>query len=196
MSLELLNLQFDSTLYTEVILRILSSASRNQQGASTRVMTHTMLTQPSDIHEAVNSGVMANGAVDPPAITIGSIGDGQSVSAPLSGGKGCALMADLDLAIPHLGGPIDTEMTSATAGASLDQASLSLSRGVPRVPTTSLVGIGVDGENQTAAGEPTGGKGPLTVSTEVEVDTSYKQKGLETSQAQKRLPLLDIPLNA
>ena len=140
------------------------------------------------MQEAVNSCEKASGVVDPPAIDTGSVRVSQSVAVPPPGGKGCALMADLDLAIPHLGGPIDTEMTSATAGASLDQASLSLSRGVPRVPTTSLVGIGVDGENQTAAGEPTGGKGPLTVSTEMKVDMLDEKKGLETSLTRRGFP--------
>jgi hypothetical protein len=51
-----------------------------------------------------------------------------------------------------------------------------------------LVGIGVDTGDQTAAGEPAGGKGPLMASTEMEVDTSDKNKGLETSPAQKRPP--------
>jgi hypothetical protein len=152
---------FDGTLSTEVIPRILSGASGNQQGASTGAMTDTLLIQPSNICEAVNSGVMATGAVDSPAISTGSVGNGQSVSAPPSGGKGCTPMADLDLAIPRGGGPMDIEMTSATARASPNQAPLSLSGGVHRVPTTPLVGIGVDSEDQTAAGEPTGGKGPL-----------------------------------
>jgi hypothetical protein len=97
-------------------------------------------------------------------------------------------MADLGLTIPHRGGPADIEMTSATDGASLDQVLLSLSGGVHWVPTTSLVGISVEGEDQTAAGEPTGGKGPLTVLTGIEVDTPDTQKGQETSLAQKRLP--------
>jgi hypothetical protein len=136
----------------------------------------------------VNSGEKATGDIDSPAITTGSVGDGQSVAAPPSRGKGCAPMADLVLTIPHRGGLTDIEMTSDTAGASLNQVPLSLSGCVHKVPTTSLVGISVDGEDQTVAGEPTGGKGPLTVSTEMEVNILGKQKGLETSPAQKRLP--------
>jgi hypothetical protein len=58
-------------------------------------------------------------------------------------------------------------MTGATAGSSHNQISLSLSGGVHRVPTTSSVGVSVDGADQTAAGEPSGGKGPLMVSTEM-----------------------------
>jgi hypothetical protein len=131
----------------------------------------------------VISGEKASGAVDPPTIATGSIGNSQSVAAPPSGGKGCAPMADLVLTIAQRGGPTDIEMTSATIGASLNQVPLSLSGGVHRVPTTSLVGIGVDSEDQTAAGEPTGGKEPLMVLTGMEVDMSHMQKGLETSLA-------------
>ncbi len=186
--LKLLDLPFDGILSTEVVLSILSSASRNQQGASTGAMTDTMCTQLSYIREAVSSGEKKTGAIDPPAIATGSIGDSQSVAAPPSGGKGCAPMADLGLTIPHMGDLMDIEMTSATAGASPNQVPLSLSGGVHKVPTTSLVGISMDSEDQTAAGEPSGGKGPLTVSTEIEVHMWDKQKGLETSPAQKRLP--------
>ncbi len=188
MSLKLLDLPFDGRVSTEVVPRILSGTSRNQQGAITGATTDTGLTQLSNIQEAVNSGEKASGAFDPPAIATGSIGDSQSVAALPSGGKGCAPMADLGLTISQRLGPTDIEMTSATAGASLDQVPLSLSGGVHRVPITSLVGISVDGEDQTVAGEPTGGKRPLTVSTRMEVNTLDKQKGLETSLVQKRLP--------
>ncbi len=40
--LKLLDLLFDGTLSTEVVLRILSDASGNQQGASTRATTDTI----------------------------------------------------------------------------------------------------------------------------------------------------------
>ncbi len=188
MSFELLNLPFDGTVSTEVIPRILSSASRNQQGLITGATMDIVLTQPSSICEALNSGEKASGTVDPPAIATGSIGFSQPVAALPSGGKSCALMTDFGLTIPQRGGLMDVEMTSATVGASLNQAPLNLSGGIHRVPTTSLVGIGVDGEDQTAAGEPTGGKGPLTGSTGMEVDTLDDQKGLETYPEQKRLP--------
>jgi hypothetical protein len=137
------------------------------------------------MQEAVNSCEKASGVVDPPAIATatGSVGDGQSVAAPPSGGKGCAPMADLGLTIPQRGCLMDIYMTSVTVGASLDQVPSSLSGGVHRVPTMSLVGIGVDGEDQTVAGEPPGAKGPLNVSTGMEVDTLDKQKGLETFPA-------------
>jgi hypothetical protein len=183
-SLKLLNLLFDGTLSTKVIPRILSGASGNQQGASTEATSDTVLAQPSNIPEAVNPGVRATGAIDPAASATGSVGDGQLVVP--SGGKGSATMVDLDLTIPHeSGGQTDIEMTGATAGASHNQVPLSLNGGVHRVPATSLVGNGVDGEDQTAAGEQAGGKGPPTASTEMEVDTSDGNKGLETSPAWK-----------
>jgi hypothetical protein len=76
-------------------------------------------------------------------------------------------------------------MTGTTAEESHDQVPLSLSGGVHRVPAISPVGNGADGEDQTAVGEPAGGKGPPTASTEMEVDTLDGNKGPETSPAQK-----------
>jgi hypothetical protein len=73
--LGLLDLSYDGTVSTEVFPRILTGASGNQQGIITGAMTDTMITQPSSIREAVNSGEKASGAVDPPAIATGSIGD-------------------------------------------------------------------------------------------------------------------------
>jgi hypothetical protein len=61
--LELLDLPLDSTLSTKVIPRILSSASGNQQDASTEATIDIMLAQPSNIHEAVNLGVRATRAM-------------------------------------------------------------------------------------------------------------------------------------
>ncbi len=158
----------------------------NQQGVITGATTDT--TQPSTIREAVNSGEKASEAVDHPAITTGSMRDSQSVAVPPPGGKGCAPMADLGLTIPQRGCPMEIAMASATVGAGINQEAFSPSGGVHRVSTTSLVGIVVDSEDQTVAGEPTGGMGPLTVSTEMEVNTLEKQKGLKTSLAQKRFP--------
>jgi hypothetical protein len=97
--LELLDLLFDGTLSTKVVPRILSGASGNQQGASTEATTDTVLAQPSNIHEAVNPGMRATGAVDPPASATGPVGDGQLVVPTRSGGS--ATMVDLDLTIPH-----------------------------------------------------------------------------------------------
>ncbi len=53
---------------------------------------------------------------------------------------------------------------------------------------TPLVGTGAEGDDQTVAVEPSGGQGPLTVSTGMEVDRLDKQKDQETSPAQRRLP--------
>ena len=50
------------------------------------------------------------------------------------------------------GGQADTEMTGATSGIGHDQALQGLDGGVHRVPAISLVGEGVDGEDQTATG--------------------------------------------
>jgi hypothetical protein len=61
-------------------------------------------------------------------------------------------------------------MTGATSGVGHNQALQGLNGGVHRVPAISLVGSGVDGKNQTATGELSGGKGPPTVSTEMEVN--------------------------
>ncbi len=128
--------------------------------------------------------VRATGAVDPPPSATGSVGDNQLVVP--SGGKGGATMADLDLTIPHdRGGPRDIEMTGATTGASHDQVPLSLNGGAHRVPATSPVGIGVDSEDQTVAGEPVGGKGSPAAFTEMEVDTLDGNKGRETSPVWK-----------
>jgi hypothetical protein len=122
--LELLNLPFDGMLSTKVFPRILSSASGNQQGASTEAPMDTMLAQPSNICGAVNPEVRATGAPDSPASATVSVGNGQSV-VPF-GGKGSATMADLDLTIPHDSrGLTDIEMTGATAVASHDQVPVS-----------------------------------------------------------------------
>ncbi len=144
-----------------------------------------MLSQPSNIYEAVNPAeVRATGAVDPPTSATGPVGDGQLVVP--TGGGGSATMVDLDLTIPQeSGGQTDIEMTSVTTGASHNQVLQSLDGGVHRVPAISPMGNGVDGEDQTAAGEPAGGKGPPTASTEMEIDTLEGSKGPETSPAQK-----------
>ncbi len=97
--LELFVLPLDGMLSTEVVPRILPSLSGNQQGASTGATLDNVLTQPSNIREAVNSGVTATGAVEPLTSTIESVRDGQAVAS--SGGKSSAPMADLDLTIPR-----------------------------------------------------------------------------------------------
>jgi hypothetical protein len=63
---------------------------------------------------------------------------------------------------------VDTEVTGATSGIGHDQALQGLDGGVHRVPAISLVGKGVDSEDQTVAGELAWGKGPPMASTEIE----------------------------
>jgi hypothetical protein len=76
-------------------------------------------------------------------------------------------------------------MTGATSGIGHDQALQGLNGGVHRVPAISLVGNGVDSKDQTMAGELSGGKGPPTASTEMEVDMPDGKKSPEISPAQK-----------
>ncbi len=76
-------------------------------------------------------------------------------------------------------------MTDATTGASHSQGPQSLKGVVHRVSAISPVGYGADGEDQTAAGETAGGKGPMTVSTEMEGNMLDGNKGPETSPARK-----------
>ncbi len=182
--LELLNLLFDGTPSTIVISRTLSGASGNKQGTSTEATPDSVLAQPSNIQEAVNPGVRATGAVDPPASATGPVGDSQLVVP--TGGRGSTTMVDLNLTIPQeSGGQTDIEMTGATSGVGHDQVLQGLDEGVHRVPAISPVGNGLDGEDQTVAGESAGGKGPPMASTEMEVNTLDRNKGPETSPAQK-----------
>ncbi len=144
----------------------------------------------------MNPGVIATGVVHPPTSTTGSIGDGQLV-AP-TGSKSGTTIVDLDMTIPQeSGGQMDIEMTGATSGVEgHNQVLPGLDEGVHRVPAISLVGNGVDSEDQTAAGESAGGKGPPmastemgkgppTASTEMEVNMANRKKGPETSPARK-----------
>jgi hypothetical protein len=76
-------------------------------------------------------------------------------------------------------------MTGAESGVGHSQVLQGLNGGVNRVPTISLVGNGADDEDQTVAGESAGGNGSPMASKEMEVDTSDRNKGLETSPAWK-----------
>jgi hypothetical protein len=112
---------------------------------------------------------MATKVIHPLATMTGSVGDSQLVA--LTGSGGGATIVDLNMTIPQQsGGQTDMEMMGATSGIGKDQVLLGLNGGVRRVPAISLVGNGVDCEDQTAAGESAGGKGPPTVSTEMEVN--------------------------
>ena len=83
------------------------------------------------------------------------------------------------------GGQTDIEMTGATSGVGHNKVLQVLNGGVHRAPAISLVGNGVDSEDQTVAGESAGGKGPPTASTEMDVNMLDGKKGLETSPARK-----------
>jgi hypothetical protein len=82
-------------------------------------------------------------------------------------------------------GQADTEMTGATSGIGHDQALQGLDGGVHRVPAISLVGKGVDGKDQTAAGELAWGKGPPMASREMEVNIPDGKRSPEISPVQK-----------
>jgi hypothetical protein len=83
------------------------------------------------------------------------------------------------------GGKMDMGMTCATSGVGHNQPLQGLDGVVHRVPAISLVGNCVDGKDQTAGGELSGGKGPPTVSTEMEVDMPDEKKSPEITPAQK-----------
>jgi hypothetical protein len=76
-------------------------------------------------------------------------------------------------------------MTGATSVVGHDQALQGPDGGVYRVSAISLVGKGVDGEDQTAAGDLVWGKEPPTASTEMEVDIVDEKRSLEISPARK-----------
>jgi hypothetical protein len=79
------------------------------------------------------------------------------------------------------GGQTDVGMTGATSDVGHDQALQGLNGGVHRVPAISLMGNGVDGKDQTAAGELSGGKRPPTASTEMEVNVPDGTKSPDIS---------------
>jgi hypothetical protein len=76
-------------------------------------------------------------------------------------------------------------MTGATSCIGHDQGLQGLDGVVPRVPAISLVGNGVDGEDQTVAGKLAGDMGPPTASTEMEVDIPDGKKSPEIFPAWK-----------
>ncbi len=123
---------------------------------------------------------MSTGVVHALATATRSVGDGQPV-APTGSGGGTTIV-DHNMTIPQeSGGQTDTEMTGATSGIGHNQALQGLDGGVHRVSTISLVGNGVDGKDQTAVGELSGGKGPPVASTEIEVNMLDGKKSPEIS---------------
>jgi hypothetical protein len=123
---------------------------------------------------------MSTGVVQPLSPATGSVKHSQPV-AP-TGSKGGATAVNHDMTTPQeSGGQADMEMTGATSGIVHNQTLQGLDGGVHRVSAISLVGKGVDGEEQTAAGEFARGKEPPTASTEMEVDIPDEKRSLEIS---------------
>jgi hypothetical protein len=173
--LVLLDLPYDGMPSTMVTLRTPSNASRHQQRTSMEAATDYVLAQPSKIREVANPGVMATGVVHPLATMTGSVRDGQ-LASPTGRGDG-ATTVNHNVTIPQeSGGQMDMEMTGAASGIGHDQVLPGLDGGEHRIPATSLVGNGVDGEDQT---------GPPTTSTETEVNMLDGKKGPEISPAWK-----------
>jgi hypothetical protein len=159
--LMLLDLPYDGTPSTTVNLRTPFGASGYQR-TSMEAATDYKLAQPRYIQEVTNPGKMSTGVVHPLATATGSVGDGQLVAPTRSGGG--ATIVNQNMTIPQeSGGQPDTEMTGITCGIGHNQALQGLDGGVHRVPAISLVGNGVDGEDQTSEGELAGGKGPPMV---------------------------------
>ncbi len=78
--LKLLDMPYDGTLSTTVMLRTPFGASGYWQCTSTEEATDSVLAQPSNMQEVLNPGVRATGAVQPPASATGSGGDHQLVA--------------------------------------------------------------------------------------------------------------------
>jgi hypothetical protein len=164
-SLVLLDLPYDGTSSTTVMLRTPFGAS-GYQCTSTEAATDYKLAQPSNIQGVANSGKMSSGVVHPLATATGTVGDGQPVAPTGSGGG--ATIVNHDMTMPQeSGGRMDTGMSGTTSGVGCNQALQGLDGGVHKVPAIFLVGYGVDGKDQTAAGELSGGKRPPRASTEM-----------------------------
>jgi hypothetical protein len=127
---------------------------------------------------------MSTGVVHPLSPATGSVEHGQPIAPTGSGG--CATIVNQDMTTPQeSGGQANMEMTGATSSVGHNQALQGLDGDVHRVAAISLVGKGVDGEEQTAAGELAWGKEPPTASTEMEANILDEKRSLEISPAQK-----------
>ncbi len=127
---------------------------------------------------------MSAGFVHPLSPATGSVEHGQPV-AP-TGSRGGATTVDHNMTTPQeRGGQADTEMTGTTFVVGHDQALQGPDGGVHRISAIYLVSKGVDGEDQTAAGELAWGKEPPTVSTEMELNIPNEKRSLEISPARK-----------
>ncbi len=181
--LVLLNLPYDSTPSTTVTLDTPFGASGYQR-TSTEAETDYKRAQPSNIQDVANLGETSTMAVHPISTATGSVKHGQPIGS--TGSRGGATIVDHNMTTPQeSGGQADTEMTGAISGVGHNQALQGLDGGVHRVSAISLVGKGVDGEDQTAAGELAWGKEPPTVSTEMEVNILDEERSLEITPAQK-----------
>ncbi len=76
-------------------------------------------------------------------------------------------------------------MTGANSGIGCNQALHSPDGGVHRVPAISLVGKGVDGEDQTMAGELAWEKGPPKGSTEMKLIFQMRREAQKYPQCGK-----------
>ncbi len=83
------------------------------------------------------------------------------------------------------GGQVNTEMTGTTSGVGHNQALQGLDGGIHRVSAISLVGKGVDGEDQTVAGELAWGKEHPMASTEMEVNITDGKRSPGISPVRK-----------
>jgi hypothetical protein len=183
-SLRSLNLRYDSTPSTTVVTLDTPFGATGYQRTSMEAETDYEHAQPSNIQDVANPGEMSTGVIHPLSPTSGSVEHSQPV-AP-TGSRGGTTIVDHDMTIPQeSGGQADMEMTGTTSVVGHNQALQGLDGGVHRVSAISLVGKGIEGEDQTAAGELAWGKEPPTASTEIEVDIPDKKGSLEISPAWK-----------
>ncbi len=182
-SLVLLNLPYDGMPSTTVTLDTPFGASGYQR-TSAEAETGYKRAQPSNIQDVANPGEMSTGVVHPLSPATGSVEHGQPV-APTGSGGGATIVGHNMTTPQESGGQADMEMTGTTSGVGHDQALQGLDGGVHRVSAISLVGKGVDGEDQTATGELAWGKEPPTASTEMEVNIPDEKRSLEISPVWK-----------
>ncbi len=177
------DLPYEGTPSTTVTLDTPFGASGYQRTSTEAAMDYK-LAKPSNIQKVAKPGEMSTGVVHPLATATGSVGDCQPV-APTERGGG-VIIVNHNMTIPQESGrQANTEMTGATSGIGHDKALQGLDGGVHRVPDIFLVGKGVDGEDQTAAGELAWGKGPPTAFTEMEVNSLDKKRSPDVSLAWK-----------
>ncbi len=142
------------------------------QRTSAEAETDYKCAQPSNVQDDTYPEEMLTRVVHPLSPATGSVKHGQPVS-PTGSGGGATIVDHNSMTTPQeSGGQADMEMTGATSIVSHDRALQGPDGGVHRVSAISLVDKGVDGEDQTAAGELAWGKEPPTATTEMDVDIS------------------------